>query len=88
MKCVHTVKDDQLKQSKEKQKGTVRTRRVSNEVLKVEQPRPGINYSFNYHIVCIEQEPKSKSIAIKIKPSVFRYSTKLIWAGFLPFVWS
>lgn len=30
MECVHTGKDDQLKQSKEKQKGTVRTRRVSN----------------------------------------------------------
>lgn len=27
----YTVKDDQLKQSKEKQKGTVKTRRVSND---------------------------------------------------------
>lgn len=31
MECVHTVKDDQLKESKEKQKGTRRTRRVSND---------------------------------------------------------
>lgn len=31
MTCVHTVKDDQLKQSEEKQKGTLRTRRVSND---------------------------------------------------------
>ncbi len=31
MECVHTVKDGQLKESKKKQKGTIRTRRVSND---------------------------------------------------------